>query len=325
MLESYEEIYIVKVLMKGFNSPASELYFHWDRGVAALGDQFSLIDNFADDFTDDADCYYQRNLLKPTYERGDRALTHGAHLNFIANSQKPFIVCETNVFRKCPGWMRFGWQSYRWDEGNFNNADVDSTRWNQFEKQTNISFKDWSKNGEYIVIVGQKFGDSALLKLKEQGFDNFVDWVTHSIIEIRRFSDRKIIIRPHPMSIDRGIKIFSELLENQQFKNVELCQDVERGKQGGESLDNLLKDAHCVVTYNSLTAIEAVCEGIPVFAYDSGSMAWPIAHTDLSQIENLNYDIDLQDWKNKIAYTIWNKKEVTSGECWAHLKPVYFN
>jgi hypothetical protein len=53
-------------------------------------------------------------------------------------------------------------------------------------------------------------------------------------------------------------------------------------------------------------------------------MAYPIAHKDLSQIENLKYDIDLQDWKNKIAYTMWNSKEVHSGECWAHLKSVYF-
>jgi hypothetical protein len=53
-------------------------------------------------------------------------------------------------------------------------------------------------------------------------------------------------------------------------------------------------------------------------------MAWPIAHKELSQIENLNYNIDLQEWKNKIAYTMWNKQEVSSGECWAHLKGVYF-
>jgi len=53
-------------------------------------------------------------------------------------------------------------------------------------------------------------------------------------------------------------------------------------------------------------------------------MAYPISHTDLSQIEHLKYDINLDDWQNKIAYTIWNKEDVRSGDCWAHLKPVYF-
>ena len=53
-------------------------------------------------------------------------------------------------------------------------------------------------------------------------------------------------------------------------------------------------------------------------------MVWPIAHKDFSQIEALNYNIDLQDWQNKIAYTMWNREEVKGGETWAHLKPVYF-
>ena len=95
------------------------------------------------------------------------------------------------------------------------------------------------------------------------------------------------------------------------------------GNQGGESLDKDLDNAYCVITYNSLSGVEAVEAGIPTFAMDNGSMVWPIAHKDLSQIENLNYDIDLQEWKNKIAYTVWNKKEVISGECWGHLKAVY--
>jgi len=53
-------------------------------------------------------------------------------------------------------------------------------------------------------------------------------------------------------------------------------------------------------------------------------MAFPVAHKDLKDIENLKYDIDLQDWKNKIAYAMWNKQDVISGECWNHLKGVHF-
>ena len=89
-------------------------------------------------------------------------------------------------------------------------------------------------------------------------------------------------------------------------------------------LENDLKRAYCVVTYNSLSAVEAVVRGIPVIATNNMSMVWPIAHKDFSQIEALNYNIDLQDWQNKIAYTMWNREEVKGGETWAHLKPVYF-
>jgi hypothetical protein len=96
-----------------------------------------------------------------------------------------------------------------------------------------------------------------------------------------------------------------------------------KGNQGGEALDRDLQNAYCVITYNSLSGIEAVEAGVPLFAMENGSMAYPLAHKDLSQIENLNYNIDLQEWKNKIAYTIWNKSEVQSGVCWNHLRQVF--
>ena len=96
------------------------------------------------------------------------------------------------------------------------------------------------------------------------------------------------------------------------------------GNQGGEGLDADFKQAHCVVTYNSLSAVEAVCEGIPTFAMHNGSMAWPIAHHKLSQIENLNYNIDRTQWCNEVAYTQWTAEEDSNGDSWAHLKPLIF-
>ena len=53
-------------------------------------------------------------------------------------------------------------------------------------------------------------------------------------------------------------------------------------------------------------------------------MTYPISHKKLSDIENINYDIDITEWQNQIAYTMWNKQDVLSGETWEHLKPVYF-
>ena len=53
-------------------------------------------------------------------------------------------------------------------------------------------------------------------------------------------------------------------------------------------------------------------------------MVYPLNQGNLSSIENLNYNIPINDWQNKIAYTFWNTEELESGETWAHLKPVYF-
>ena len=85
-----------------------------------------------------------------------------------------------------------------------------------------------------------------------------------------------------------------------------------------------LEDAHCVITYNSLSSIESICEGVPTFAFEDGSMIWPIRQQGLENIENLNYDIDRTQWCNDIEYTQWTQREHAKGESWAHLKPLVF-
>ena len=53
-------------------------------------------------------------------------------------------------------------------------------------------------------------------------------------------------------------------------------------------------------------------------------MIWPIAHKDISSIEKLNYNVDITQWCNDIAYTQWTATENRKGESWKHLKPLMF-
>jgi len=300
----------------------SKSYYGWQQGIKRHGDVYECIRDFDPNAEYPADCYYQTNLLKPKflYKRLDK---QGSKYLYIQKTNKPFLVSESEPFRDYPGWLRFGWNGYGWNDANCNNNNVGPERWNKFESKTGIKFKDWKSQGGDIIIMGQKEGDSALVRLYDKGYKSFYDWVLDIIKQIRKYSDRRIIIRPHPRGLDNGLKRTKKIVK--ALDNVFLTENVKRGgNQGGESLLSDLSRAHCVITFNSLSAIEAVVQGIPVFALDPGSMVWPIAHKDLSQIENLKYDIDMQDWKNKIAYTFWNRHEVKSGETWAHLKPVYF-
>ena len=322
-METYKELCMIKML--AFPSPVSKLYYHWDKGLERHGDsliQASRTDNFK---KIDADCFYQTNERKRKFFRGERANTQGQYFDYILDSKKPFIVSESNPFRQYDGWLRFGWNSYKWTEGNFNNDNVGRDRWNRFEKETGIEFNDWHSPGDYILIMGQKEGDSALNSLYAKGYEHSYDWVVDIITEIRQYSDRLIVFRPHPRGLDKGLKQFEDKIESANIKNVKLSTNLTSGgNQGGKGLEKDLKSCYCVVTYNSLSSIEATIMGIPVFALDDGCMAYPVAHTSLSKIENIDYNIDITEWQNKIAYTIWNKDDVRSGECWAHLKPVYF-
>ena len=147
------------------------------------------------------------------------------------------------------------------------------------------------------------------------------EWLENVIKILSNISDRKIIIRPHPRGMRAGNK--GAFWISKQYENVEVSQYVDvGGAQGGAGLQKDLDRAWCVVTYNSLSSVEAICEGIPTYAMEDGSMIWPIAQKEISKIENLNYNVDITQWCNDIAYTQWTSKEHGRGESWSHLKPV---
>ena len=316
----------MKVEMFAFPSPVSKLYYHWNKGMEVHGDTVQQLTREDDiRLADVGNCYFQTNERKKKFFTGERHETQGKYFDYILASKKPFSVAESNPLRQYEGWLRFGWNSYKWTEGNFNNDNVDRDRWKRFENLTGIKFKDWNSPGDNILIMGQKEGDSALNSMYDKGFDNLYDWLLSTVRKIRKVTDRPIVIRPHPRGLKKGLKNFKNVIEEKEIANVTFSENVESGgNQGGSGLDYDLDNAHCVVTYNSLSSVEAVIKGIPVFAMDDGCMTYPISHTKLGQIENINYNIDITDWQNKIAYTMWNKDDVKTGTTWAHLKPVYF-
>jgi hypothetical protein len=317
----------MRVTMRSFAGRSGKLYYGWDKGLARHGDVHEVLTEEQYPPANDADCYYQTNLMKPKFSDEGRDEWLGKYYKFIKKSNKPFIVSENTIFRRyMENYKRFGWNSYYWDEGNFNNDNVGPERWNKFEKRTGIAFKDWHSPGDYILIMAQKEGDSSLLRLYNAGYKSFYDWVVETIAEIRKHTDRPIVIRPHPRNLSRGVMYAEhriDTLTRLGYKNICISSNLEVGF-GGDGLTVDIQNAYCTVTYNSNSAVESMEEGIPTFALDPSSPIAPVAHTDLSEIENLNYAVDLQEWKNKVAYQVWHKEEVKRGDCWEHLKPVYF-
>jgi hypothetical protein len=309
----------------GIHAAAKSSFPSLTKGLKRHGDIFEMRNWYE---ADDGDGYCQTNLIKPKIMRNDE---RRAAYTYIRDSGKPYLVNESPSFRRYLGWARLGWYSYKWTEGLFGNENCPPDRWRKFEAATGIQFKDWNSPGDSILIMCQKEGDSSLLELYKT-YDSFYDWLEVLIHQIRQYSDRPIIIRPHPRNRDKGIRLANKLQKKLNDKRITVSEDLPEIKEylgdGTTSYaDGLYRDlaqAYCVVTYNSLSAIEAICEGIPTFALNDGSMIWPVAHKDLSQIENLSYDTDLTQWKSDIAYTQWTGKEHSTGESWAHLKPLVF-
>lgn len=314
-METYERLFKMKII--GIRGSVKAVK-HISTGFRKNGDTYILADTVNDPIISEADAFLQTNMLKPKFKSADG---NGPYETII-KSGKPFLVQESPNFRKYRdnGWQRLGWYSYKWTDGIFGNKNSPPDRWKKFVEMTGIRLKKWNSPGDKIIIMGQKEGDSSLNNLYAKGM-SFTDWIQQTVNTIRTFTDREIIIRPHPRNLRAGLKGAHSI----KGKNIKVSENiVAGGNQGGAGLEADLKRAHCVVTYNSLSAIESICEGIPTFALENGSMIWPIAHKNLSEIEKLNYNIDITQWCYDIAYTQWTFQEQEKGESWAHLKPLIF-
>ena len=72
-----------------------------------------------------------------------------------------------------------------------------------------------------------------------------------------------------------------------------------------------LKDAWCVVTSCSISAVEAMCEGVPVFCHAKG-FATDVANTELADIENPYYG-GPEPWLYSLAYQQFTPEELGNG------------
>lgn len=88
---------------------------------------------------------------------------------------------------------------------------------------------------------------------------------------------------------------------------------VPKRKQDGP-LDKYLENAHAVVAYNSVAAVEAICAGIPVFCEPISPSA-PVSLTDYSKIETPWYP-DREPWVNSLCYGQFHISEMSSGYAW---------
>jgi hypothetical protein len=119
-------------------------------------------------------------------------------------------------------------------------------------------------------------------------------WLTETVDTIRQHTDREIVIREKATRTER------------QLVN-----------PMGEALDD---NIYCLVTYNSIAAVEALQYGKPIFALGPNA-AHHFARDDLSQIENplIPDDDEVYKFFCHLAYCQFTKSEMLNGTAWAML------
>jgi hypothetical protein len=168
----------------------------------------------------------------------------------------------------------------------FRNSDMSAERWDKL----GVQLHPYSR-GETVILCGQVPWDASV------DMHDHVKWLKQTASQLQKITDREIIFRPHPQAPLPALP------------GCELSM-----RPMGEDL----KNAHCVVTWNSNSAVEAAIAGKPVFAFDEGSMASGIANKSLLDIDDPKYP-DRKQWANNLAYCQWNLDEISSGEAWRHL------
>lgn len=199
------------------------------------------------------------------------------------------IVLETGYVNRGDGENHHyaaGWNGLN-GRADFRNDKSPPERWNKL----GVQLRPYSP-GKNIVLCGQVPWDASVDNVKIE------KWLKETAEAIKAVTDRPIVFRPHPLA---------------QVDSLPGCE-----YHYGSPLEDDLKDAHAVVTFNSNSAVEAAIYGKPVFAADEGSMAWKIANKDWTALVDPVY-FDRKQWAAELAYTQWTPDEFREGLAWHHL------
>lgn len=205
-------------------------------------------------------------------------------------------------------YLRYSFNGVFPSTGNYCDTNIDPKRWQKVSRDLNLQLKDYRTAGNHILLCMQRNGGWSMGKLDNQ------DWVLQTIAEIRKYSDRPIVIRLHPgdKETKRIVKAGSPLCRIKFNYGVMLSQN--------ENLLDDLKNCWAVINHNSSPVVGAAIEGYPVFVTDPmNSQCRDIANTDFSQIENPQMP-DRLKWVERLSMFHWNFDELKSGECWQHMK-----
>lgn len=124
------------------------------------------------------------------------------------------------------------------------------------------------------------------------------EWLENTTKEIEKYTDRPIVIR------------------EKQVRHVRTNDDTMEMA--------LSRDVHCMVTYNSIAAVEALILGKPVFVMGPNA-AEPLANTDLSKIEKpMMPAVEMvRKLCCNLAYGQFTPGEMIDGTAWSILQEFY--
>jgi hypothetical protein len=140
--------------------------------------------------------------------------------------------------------------------------------------------------GSSIVVVPP---DPKKMKALRLGTED--EWVSATISDIKKYTDRPIRVRYRPLS--RSDRI------------------------GGDSFLNYINDTWCVIGHSSNALLEAAMVDIPVISlgHSSTNSLYTTSLSDIELITPVDQELK-QAWLNHLSYCQFTKNELASGVAW---------
>jgi hypothetical protein len=173
-----------------------------------------------------------------------------------------------------------------------------------------LDYGDYSKKDGLIAFMGQIPGDVS----HGMGEDDLISWSRRIIVKLNEKYPNQIVYKPHPHAAHMSKqKLFMDQLSQMGVM-------VDRSTNRIETLD-VKNKYRCVFSYCSTSLVHFIINGIPVVASKNSMF-----HELVSDIDG-DWDIDFkpdqeikQKWFNAMAYSQWNKEEISNGLLFNNLK-----
>jgi hypothetical protein len=170
-----------------------------------------------------------------------------------------------------------------------NDQDLDSAR----PAKLGIKLSPYKETRRPEILIAAQHQQSH----QWNGQPRMHEWATKIIGKLSNYTQRRIIVRPHPRSP------FSIKLPN-------VTMETPKPLPGSYDDFNIDYNYHCVINYNSGPAVQAAIKGIPVICNRS-SLAAEVSNV-IEDIENIKFP-DRADWFLKLTHTEWTKEEISQG------------
>jgi hypothetical protein len=205
-------------------------------------------------------------------------------------------------------YLRYSFDGVFPNTGNYFDDDPDPKRWQQISKDLDIQIKPYVNKGKTIVICLQRDGGWSM------GTTPILVWLHETINKIRQYSDRVIVIRPHPGD-KKAIKNYIPAIEQQYKQDPSI-----KVSPFGRPLEQDLEKAWAVVNHNSSSIVGPIIMGYPSFITDPDkSQCADVSHVGFGNIESPQ-EFDRQRWLERISMFHWKFTELENGTAWRHMR-----